>query len=120
MNPYCTPAIIKKGTIVAEAKPVEEIATPAIATASAVLEEPPKEEMLWQLVQWNAAGLNAGEQHQFFELLWSYRDIFAGSDMELGRTSKIQHHIHTADAAPTRQAVRRLAPHQREEIRKLR
>ena len=38
---------------------------------------------------------------------------------DLGRTNKLKHSIHTGNAAPTRQPVRRISPHRRDEIRTL-
>ena len=55
----------------------------------------------------------------FFHLLLSYADVFAVSMTDLGRTNKLKHSIRTGNAAPTRQPVRRISPHRRDEIRTL-
>ena len=38
---------------------------------------------------------------------------------DLGHTNKLKHSIHTENAAPTRQPVRHISPHRRDEIRTL-
>ena len=63
--------------------------------------------------------LSSGEREMFYELLLSYIDVMAWSNADLRRTDKLQHHIHTGDAHPVRQSVRRIPPHRREEVRKL-
>ena len=55
----------------------------------------------------------------FFHLLLSYADVFMVSTTDLGRTYKLQHSIHTGNAPPTRQPVRRISPHRRDEVRML-
>ena len=55
----------------------------------------------------------------FFRLLLSYADVFAVSTTDLGYTDKLQHSIHTGNAPPTRQPVRRFSPHRRDEVRTL-
>jgi hypothetical protein len=77
-----------------------------------------KQEMLWDLVS-SAAELSPGEKDLFYHLLLSYGDVFACSTSDLGKTSTLKHHIHTGDATPIRQPVRRVPPHQRQEVRQL-
>ena len=55
----------------------------------------------------------------FFHLLLTYADVFAVSTTDLGRTDKLQHSIHTGNAPPTRQSVRHISPHRRDEVRTL-
>ena len=48
-----------------------------------------------------------------------YADIFAKSSSDYDRTGLLKHEIHAGNCAPIRQAVRRLPPHRRAEVRKL-
>ena len=80
-----------------------------------VVEE--KREMLWRLVEQSGPELSGEEKEMFFHLLLSYADVFAVSMTDLGRTTKLKHSIHTGNAAPTRQPVRPISPHRRDEIR---
>ena len=57
------------------------------------------------------------EHNQLLELLDEYQDILATSSSDLGRTTKIQHWIHTGDHPPLRQPVRRAPAAQREQAR---
>jgi len=57
--------------------------------------------------------LTEGEQAQLRSLVAEYRDIFALSPDELGRTGLVQHHIDTGDSPPIRQRPYRVSEHQR-------
>lgn len=57
--------------------------------------------------------LTEGEQAQLRSLVAEYRDIFALSPDELGRTGLVQHHIDTGDNPPIRQRPYRVSEHQR-------
>ena len=78
-----------------------------------------KRELLWSIVENSGTGLSSGEKDIFYQLLVSYADIFACSTSDLGRTDRLQHCIHTGDATPVRQPVRRVSPHRRKEVQKL-
>ena len=80
---------------------------------------PEKLSVLQYLVERDGSGLSTVEQEKFLVLLIEYADIFATSDMDLGRTGQLKHSITTDGATPVRQAVRRLPPARREEVRKL-
>ena len=77
-----------------------------------------KRQMLEKMAEKCADDLNDGQREQFSQLLLEYADIFA-EDGELGRTNKIKHSIHTGDAQPIRQRVRRIPLCQRQEMQKL-
>jgi hypothetical protein len=81
--------------------------------------EPEKVEVLRGIVEESSADLNKTEKEQFYALLEEYADVFAFSDAEIGCTSKLQHEIHTGDAPPIRQAVRRLPLHRRSAVQQL-
>ena len=77
------------------------------------------QEVLQKLLERAGPGLTPCEKQSFSRLLNTYADIFAKSTADLGRTNVIRHSIHTGDAAPIRQPVRRVSPHCRQEIRTL-
>ena len=60
--------------------------------------------------------LTETERQQLLQLLKRYRDIFAFSPSELGRTSVIQHDIDVGDSTPIRQRPYRVSPDTRETI----
>uniref|UniRef100_A0A5S6R1V4 RNA-directed DNA polymerase n=1 Tax=Trichuris muris TaxID=70415 RepID=A0A5S6R1V4_TRIMR len=61
--------------------------------------------------------LNDEQRHLLFELLWSFRDVFAVSKYDLGRTKILRHKITLSDnARPVRQPLRRLNPRDRNEV----
>jgi hypothetical protein len=66
-----------------------------------------------------ADGLTNEQRSRLVSLLTAYADIFAGDNTDLGRTSKIQHSIHTGDAPPIRQPPRRIPVHQRQQVTEL-
>ena len=78
-----------------------------------------KQEMLWGLVVRAGPDLSPGEKDMFFHLLLSYADVFASSTADLGKTDRLRHNIHTGEAPPIRQSVRRVQPQRREEVREL-
>ena len=65
-----------------------------------------------------AANLEKEHKEQFAQMVFEFTDIFA-EDGKLGRTSKIKHSIHTGDAQPIRQPVRRVPLFQRHEMQNL-
>ena len=86
---------------------------------SAAATESDKQEMLRCHAEKVGTDLSAGKRDVFYHLLLSYADVFACSTSNLGRTDKLQHHIHAGDATPIRQPVRHVPPHRHEEICKL-
>ena len=72
--------------------------------------------MLWKLAEKAGPELTSHERETFLCLLVSYADIFAKSTTNLGRTDVVKHSIHTGNAAPVRQAVRRISSHHRQEV----
>ena len=70
--------------------------------------------MLWNIVEQSGAHLSPGEKDCL-----EYVDVLAFSTSDLGRTSKLYHHMDTGQAPPIRQPVRRVPPHRRGEVREL-
>jgi len=60
--------------------------------------------------------LSDGDKAKFRDLFSKYRDVFAFSDNQLGRTSLVQHTIDTGDALPIKQRPYRTTPENRREI----
>ena len=52
-------------------------------------------------------------------MLVDFADIFTVTPDDLGRTSKLQHHIDTGNACPIKQPIRRIPPAKRKETQKL-
>ena len=124
LNPRSEPIIIPAGTKVAE---LEEIEGPVpeipIAVASAQADvgslDPERAAALWSIVEKSGEELSTQEKEEFFLLLCKYADVFASSSTDLGRTGRLKHAIHTKDAPPIRQAVRRIPPQRRKEVQEL-
>ena len=60
--------------------------------------------------------LSALENNRLNELLLDYKDIFAKSSLDLGRTSVVEHKIDTGNAQPIKQSPYRVSQQQRAEI----
>ena len=52
--------------------------------------------------------LSANETQEVIALIREYSDVFASSDVDLGRTGVVQHTINTGDAAPIMQRPHRI------------
>lgn len=64
------------------------------------------------------ADLTTDQRQRLLVLLGSYRDVFALTPKELGRTSEVMHVIDTGDARPFRLRAYRTSPIHRQEIDK--
>ena len=112
-----------KGTKVAT---VEECDTAPIIRAMNVSTEAEKiprvseskRQLLEQLIDRGAANLEIDHKEQIAQLMFEFADVFA-EDGKLGRTSKIKHSIHTDEAQPICQPVRRIPLCQRQEMQDL-
>ena len=60
--------------------------------------------------------LSEADKIKFGDLFQSYRDVFAFTDDELGKTSLVQHVIDTGDALPIKQRPYRTSPKCKQEI----
>ena len=121
LNPRTEPLVVYAGM---ELATLEEADAPVGLVNAIGSGDPPavgeeKQEMLWRLVEESDPSLSGEEKQMFFNLLLSYADVFSASPNDLGRTGKLRHCINTGDAPPTRQPVRRIPPHRREEVRAL-
>ena len=62
---------------------------------------------------------NRSLQQQVCELLMEFQDIFALSDLELGKTNLVKHHIPVTNPVPFKDSHTRIPPSQFEPLRKL-
>ncbi|KAL9979865.1 hypothetical protein ACROYT_G017589 [Oculina patagonica] len=62
------------------------------------------------------SALSDSDKVKFKDLFAKYRDVFAFSDDQLGRTSLVQHTIDTGDASPIKQRPYRTTPENKREI----
>ena len=121
LNPRANLVKVHKGTVVAQMESVE-IDNPVVGTAqfAASISEP-KTQLIERVT--NQLGITnrvSGAQRQrLIELLVDFADIFAVTPDDLGRTSKLQHHIDTGNARPIKQPIRRIPPAKRKETQKL-
>lgn len=76
-------------------------------------------EYLEDLVGRSTTQLMAEQADGVKVLLAQYRDVFSSGNLDLGRTSLVQHCIYTRDSPPIKQAPRRVPPAKREEMEKL-
>ena len=121
LNPRAEPVTLYAGTGIAVLERVESPEGSVNVVDNTIVTEPEEEvkRVLWELAEKAGPGLTSRERETFLHLLVSYADIFAKSTTDLGRTDVIKHSIHTGNAAPVRQAVRRISPHRRQEVRTL-
>ena len=73
-------------------------------------------EYLKDLVARSTTELTADQADKARKLPTHYADVFSSGDLDLGRTSLVQHHIYTRDSPPIKQAPRRVPPAKREEM----
>ena len=103
--------------------------TARIATATAALPrwelDGPREEKeedlpeyLKDLVARSTTKLTADQVDKVRKLLTHYADVFSSGDLDLGRTSLVQHHIYTRDSPHIKQPPRRVPPAKREEMQR--
>ena len=110
MNPTNQPVTLYRGTRIAQLVEIEEVEDSPVMVSSVQhgTVSPELEEALWLLAE--KASLASEEWEKLFLLLLEYADVFALCNDELGRTSVLQHEIHTGDASPIRQQFRRVCP----------
>ena len=121
LNPRAEPVKIRKGTQIATIQRVHLPVTDDVVVAAADLDQasPDMRQALWGVAESLGPDRSEGEKEQFYHLLLLYADVFASSDSDVGRTGKLQHEISTGESPPIRQAVRRIPPLRRKEVRDL-
>ena len=71
---------------------------------------------LQKLLENSSHELTNEQRVSLSQLLCKYKDVFADTDGQLGRTSLVKHHISTGEAPPIKQAPRRIPIHLRHEV----
>ena len=120
LNPKTEPVQVAANVQIASMELVDLPSEIVVANVLEVAKEIPddKRKFLWSIVE-NSCANSQEQKEEFFALLLEYEDIFAMSSSDLGQTSKLNHHISTGSATPIRQAVRRIPPHRRTEVKSL-
>ena len=126
LNPTDQAVMIHKGKIIATMEAVTVGATRDLEVATVEKRDQDQltlsreqQELLQGIVDRCGTQLTTTEQEQLHLLLTSYTDIFATNPMDLGRTSRLQHSIHTGETQPIRQRLRRLPLYRRGEVQQL-
>ena len=117
INPTPDTVTIYKGTKLATLEPVDDVSTVMTVATEQGPTEGCTDDHLREITRQCHVSVSDAEREQLFELLTCYRDIFATSSSDLGRTTKVQHKINTGDHPPIRQPVRRVPAAHREQVR---
>jgi len=75
------------------------------------------QELLWALVEESGETLDSRQQHQLYQLLLGFSDVFSFTSE--GRTNRMKHTIPTTTEYSIRQQARRIPPFRHEEVDKL-
>ena len=121
VNPSFQPVKIYRRTRLADFEEVDQNVATFELNATEKIEEPSNHEQLEkhdysQLPDLSDSILSTDDKVKFRDLFVKYRDVFALSDSELGRTSLVQHVIDTGDATPIKQMPYRTSPEGKQEI----
>ena len=121
VNPSFQPVKIYRRTRLADFEEVDQNVATFELNATEKIEEPSNHEQLEkhdysQLPDLSDSILSTDDKVKFRDLFVKYRDVFALSDSELGRTSLVQHVNNTGDATPIKQMPYRTLPEGKQEI----
>ncbi|CAC5382862.1 unnamed protein product [Mytilus coruscus] len=106
---------IRAGTIVGNISPVKDVISDNKNIT--VKQNDPVLSIELQKLLSNCSGNLSQEQKRGVEnLLNEYKDLFAASDRDLGRTNLVRHAINTGNNAPVKQPPRRTPIYMREEV----
>ena len=124
LNPDIEQVKLYKNMVVAEFEPVDVIGpvpkcqnAPRCNVISSKVSDPSQEnlpEHLKDLWEQSSQELNEVQKEKLQRLLLKCANLFAKNKLDLGYTEIIMHEINTGDAAPIKQAPRRIPIHQRE------
>ena len=101
------------GAVLQEPDPLAEDSFAPLGLAPAPTDDPVEE-----LIQRTQAAVEPGLQAEVREFLMKNVDLFVSPNNPLGLTHLVQHEIHTDDAVPIRQPLRRMSPAHREIVDK--
>ena len=110
LNPSARKRFVAIGDVMAVYQAVEVLEDPACSKGRAVRTRDgpsPWAPELEDLYERGKEELGDGDSDQLHGLLEEYSDIFASEGKPLGRTSLVQHTIHTGERRPVRQPPRR-------------
>ena len=121
VNPSFQPVKIYRRTRLPDFEEVDQNVATFELNATEKIEEPSNYEQLEkhdysQLPDLSDSILSTDDKVKFRHLFVKYRDVFALSDSELGRTSLVQHVNNTGDATPIKQMPYRTSPEGKQEI----
>ena len=121
VNPSFQPVKIYRRTRLPDFEEVDQNVATFELNATEKIEEPSNYEQLEkhdysQLPDLSDSILSTDDKVKFRDLFVKYRDVFALSDSELGRTSLVQHVNNTGDATPIKQMPYRTLPEGKQEI----
>ena len=121
VNPSFQPVKIYRRTRLPDFEEVDQNVAAFELNATEKIEETSNYEQLEkhaysQLPDLSNSILSTDDKVKFHDLFVKYRDVFALSDSELGRTSLVQHVIDTGDATPIKQMPYRTSPEGKQEI----
>ena len=120
LNPGSETVVLYKHTSVATIEPIS--GTPVCPVSTAKPDQykapisPSKQAMLRSLAE---SHLSSDQHRALQSVLVAYADVFADFPDDVGRTTMIQHRIHTGDAAPIRQHPRRIPAARQEQAQSL-
>ncbi|CAG2199880.1 unnamed protein product [Mytilus edulis] len=115
MNVSNVVKIIRAGTIVGNISPIQDVISDDKNITDIHKDQNLRIEL--QKLLSNCSGNLSQEQKRGVEnLLNEYKDLFAASDRDLGRTNLVRHTINTGNNAPVKQPPRRTPIHMREEV----
>ena len=123
LNPSSDPVVLNKHTSVSTVQPI--IGTPICPVSTSQPDHrstfisQSKHAMLHKLAFPSDGQLSPNQSHALLSVLTAYADVFAEAPDDVGRTSMIQHRIHTGDTAPIRQQPHRIPAAQRKEAQSL-
>ena len=126
INPNSHAVRLYKGAKLGQVEKLQEFSIVAAVSAGPsatenIASSGPSDDTLWELVT-QCSGeddrLSPTQQEQLLQVLSEHRKAFADGPQDQGRTSRVQHRIHTGDSLPVRQAPRRIPVGQREEVHK--
>ena len=121
VNPSFQPVKIYRRTRLADFEEVDQNVATFELNATEKIEEPSNDEQpekndSSQLPDLSDSIWSTDDKVKFRDLFLKYRDVFALTDSELGRTSLVQHVIDTGHATPIKQMPYRTSPEGKQEI----
>ncbi|CAG2228135.1 Transposon Ty3-G Gag-Pol polyprotein,Transposon Ty3-I Gag-Pol polyprotein [Mytilus edulis] len=115
MNVSNVVKIIRAGTMVGNISPIQDVISDDKNITDIHKDQNLRIE-LQKLLSNCSENLSQEKKRGVENLLNEYKDLFAASDRDLGRTNLVRHTINTGNNAPVKQPPRRTPIHMREEV----